>query len=143
MKYKILKPTADGEIGENAVIDWKHPKRKIIKAHIYLYYEIESEVIQAYPIFIFSRSLCDELKESGITGIDYIPLEISKAPQYDELSKNKELPSLECIEPCGAEGIDDVIYHNETAFKVSERFIELAKKHSLFGCEITNLDLNE
>lgn len=138
MKYKILKPMADGEAGELAQVDWTKKRREIRRAHIYLFSQLECDIIQAYPFFIATKSICLEFQKFNITGIEYIPLIISRSMQYGGLPATDALPELQCFEPCGIDGVDDVIYHSEVAIKVSEKFIKIAGHHSISGCEISD-----
>jgi len=137
MKYFITEPVADGELGEDAVIDFDQKPRKPVVLHVYLFGYPESDLIQIYPIFLVSTSLKTAMERTGITGALFLPCKVSKSPQYEELSETLLIPEMWCLEPVGEDEVDDLVFHSETEIKTSSRFVELLKYFSKVGCVVT------
>lgn len=140
MKYYLVEPVADAEIGEEADISFAEKPREIRSAHIRRFSAPESDLIQAYPVFVISKRLQAALQSARVTGATYLPCKVSKSDQYDELSTIHEVPEMVCLEPCGRDGADDVVFYSETKIKVSEHFVQVLECFSSIGCRIREAD---
>jgi hypothetical protein len=137
MEYYIVEPVADAELGEQAVISFAETPREIINAHVYLFGYPESDLVQAYPLFLATSRLRAAIENSNIRGAIFLPCKVSKSDQYDELSHTTSIPEMFCLEPMGADGVDDLVYHTETELKASRRFVDLLHSMSHNGCIFT------
>ncbi len=135
MKYYVVRAASDAETGEGSVVDFMEQPRKIVSLHVYLLC-YESDLIQAGPAFLATKKLRSAMEASGITGADFLPCKVSKDPQFDDYSKTGELPEIFGLEPVGSEGLDDLVFHDETKFMASDRFVRLLRSMAHDGCEI-------
>lgn len=138
MKYFKIEPPANGELGENAIVDFTCRPAVIHRAQFCIFYRPESDIILASSFFLITHKLKVLITEAGLTGVAFKTCEILKSVQYDELSApDLELPELVIMEPAGISRKDDVSYLSGTKFLASERFLTLLEKQSSEGCIIS------
>lgn len=133
MNYYLIEPVADAEMGKDAVISWANP-RKIVFLHVSLFSYPESDLILASPAFLATRRLRTAMESAGISGVAFLPCQASKDPQYDDHSETMEVPEIFGLEPIGVDGVDDIVFHDDTMFKGSKRFVDILKSLSCIGC---------
>ena len=136
MKYVLIKPAIEGEMGNLAEVDFSSNPPIIHRAHAELFSEPESDLIFASPFFLVRDRLRKRIDMLGISGIEWIKGEVTGSPQYEELSDNPAIPDLSFLRPVGVAGQDDVVYHTNRGFLGSEKFVSVLKSfphnHCLF-----------
>lgn len=154
MKFYRLDPEVAGGFGEHTKATYKNG---MIDQVLYLEYEFEGwlgdELVTSTPCFIVTKSLANDITASRLTGYQFEEMEITKSEQYELFYPYEVLPEFVRLIPKGAISFkdksidnwsgDDFCFEKKVDLVVSERALNVLKKHQMDNCDIEELDLQD
>jgi hypothetical protein len=152
--YK-LEPEVAGQRGEHTTYEnldaVRTKKERPIISH--LHYEFEGwlgdEILESIANFIISEKLANDLIVNGLKGYSIMNVEISKTREFIELQPKTKLPKFKRMLPLGKVNLegnkyknwsgDDFCISQNNKLVVSNKALEVLKKHNLNHADITAL----
>jgi len=151
-----LEPEVAGGFGENTVVsnldNVRAKRERPIVTH--LHYEFSGwlgdEILETTPCFIVTEGLADSIQRSELKGYNFADVETSVTEEFEELYPGTILPKFKRIIPQGTVEVngntsldwsgDDFCLSQKSVLVVSEKALDVIKKHKLDYCDITELD---
>jgi hypothetical protein len=135
MTYYALEPEVAGHLGDRSVVDRSvHPP--VVKR---LHYEFDGwlgdDLLESFPSFIVTKSLCERLVQSGLRGCQFDHAEVSKSDLFEEIHPDRELPEFAWLKIVGRAGVDDFGLSPDHRLVVSQRALDILKSLKLDNCD--------
>ncbi|MCL9861777.1 hypothetical protein MX031_23950, partial [Ralstonia solanacearum] len=87
--------------------------------------------IGANTCVIATQATSDALKQSDVTGVQFVEVEISASDEFRELYPNRELPSFLWLKISGEPGKDDFGTASDLRLVVSEKVLDILRSFGL------------
>jgi hypothetical protein len=147
--YK-LDPEVAGEIGELSRLEYKNGMINSVKfLHYEFYGWLGDELLTSSPCFIVTESLADDIIRHQLTGCRFEEIHQTTSDEFKELYPNKQLPRFVRIILLGkfevtGEKVNDWSGHDfciedEVDLVVTERALNVIKKHQIRNCDIEEM----
>jgi hypothetical protein len=94
------------------------------------------DLVASFPVTLATARLREAVEASGLTGITFAPVLVSRWPEYDE-SNQPDLPQWYRLQPVGTPEVDDAWTGRKMYLTVSERMLQLLQRFDIKDCEIT------
>lgn len=105
------------------------------------------ELLEAFPCFIATKSLAEDLERANLRGVGFDEVIISVSDTFKELYPRRKLPPFRRLIPKGTVeltsqrkirnwSLDDLCLAQRAELLVSERALAILKKHKLDNCEV-------
>lgn len=156
MKLHKLEPEVAGGFGENTIVsNLNNVRLKQEKPIIdHLHYEFSGwlgdEILETTPCFIITEGLACSIQRSDLKGYIFADVEISISEKFGELYPGRTLPKFRRIIPQGTVEVNEHVFKNWSGddfclsqgsiLIVTEKALDVLKKHKLDYCDITDLD---
>ncbi len=145
----LLEPEVAGGKGRNTLYD---KEKKVIFLEYEFYGWLGDELLEATPCFVISDELAKDIQKSDLTGYKLQDIEVSINEQFYDIYPNADQPpfGMQLI-PLGKVIINeenthyekwsehDFCFSNTSCLVVTERALNILKKHKMNYCEITEL----
>jgi hypothetical protein len=141
MTSYIIHPEVAGGFGTETILDPSvHPP--VIQR---LHYEFSGwsgdDIVESFPCFIVSEALAHAISETGLSGVRFADVLVTKDVQFERFSPEiaSTLPSWKWLQPVGVPNIDD-FWQDETArLCVSDRAYAVLSGFCLKAAEISEI----
>ncbi|MHA6915602.1 hypothetical protein ACQUJO_21055 [Ralstonia pseudosolanacearum] len=131
MKYFFIEPEVAGKLGENTVLDpTVHPAR-VDKLHYKFSGWLGDAMLESFPCVIATQAASDALKQSDVTGVQFVEVEVSASDEFRELYPNRELPSFQWLKVSGEPGRHDFGIASDLRLVVSEKVLGILQSFGL------------
>ncbi|MCX7113289.1 MAG: hypothetical protein NTX45_24890 [Proteobacteria bacterium] len=156
MKLYELEPEVAGGFGENTVfsnlneVEQKRGRSTITHLNYEFSGWLGDELLETTPCFIVTMSLANDIEKSDLKGYKFEDVEISTNDEFKELYPMITLPEFKRIIPKGTVAVNSEVFHNWSGddfcisnnfiLIVSERALNILKKHKLNYCDVRELN---
>ncbi|PMS35921.1 hypothetical protein B0G57_1087 [Trinickia symbiotica] len=131
MQYFFLEPEVAGELGEDTVIDpTVHPPR-VDKLHYKFSGWQGDAVLESFPCVIATQAASDALLQNGVTGVQFVEVEVSASDEFRDLYPNRELPPFRWLKISGEPGKHDFGIAGDLRLVVSEKVLGILRSFGL------------
>lgn len=136
MKYYYIRPETAGGEGPRSIVDRSvHPP--IVS---FLEFEIEGwlgdELLAGFPCFIATLPLEAEIKANNLTGVRFLPVEITRSDYLDDRQPEVVLPPFVRLDPFGIAGHDDFGVAPDLHLVISETALKVLQSRSLNHADV-------
>lgn len=139
MTYYELKPDVAGQDGENMEFDPSvHPPR-VFHLHVEIDNWAGDDLIENYPCYIVTDVLGCTLKDTGMSRYELRDLEVSLAPEGQEIlaaSGIAQLPTFRWLYVTGSAGQDDIGVTSQGRLVVSDRALDVLRQFHMKRCDV-------
>ncbi|WP_256573945.1 MULTISPECIES: hypothetical protein [unclassified Pseudomonas] len=136
--YYYIEPEVAGGLGDGTVLDGSAYPPVV---H-FLEYEFDDwlgdQLLESFPCFIVTEVVASTIKEAGLSGCSFSPVDIKKSETFEELSPDVVLPVFVWLKVSGVAGVSDFGLAQDHRLVISEEANRLLKR---FGLE--NADVQE
>jgi hypothetical protein len=156
MKLYELEPEVAGGFGENTVysnlneVEQKRGRSTITHLNYEFSGWLGDELLETTPCFIVTMSLANDIEKSDLKGYKFEDVEISTNDEFKELYPMITLPEFKRIIPQGTVVVNSEVFHNWSGddfcisnnfiLIVSERALNILKKHKLVYCDVREIN---
>jgi hypothetical protein len=133
-----LRPEVAGGLGENSVLDTStHPPR-VHRLHYEFADWLGHVLVEAFPVFVIDKKTCEVAWDTGFTGIELAPVEVSVTPEGRELMEldgTTQLPEFVWLKIIGEPVVDDFGQLGDASLIVSELALEFLQRAGIEHAE--------
>lgn len=130
MNYYIVEPEVAGGFGRNTILEHGSHPPVVTKLHYELDGWLGDELLESFPCFIVTRRIRGRIEESGFTGAEFAPVEVTTSEQFRELYPHRDVPVFDWLKIVGTPGIADFGLAKDHRLVLSERALRaLELKH--------------
>ena len=141
MRYFVLSPeVAAMGLGEHTVMDRSTHPPKVSHLHFDFDVWLGDDLIEAFPCFVVTTQLADEMRKHTFSGYELKAVEISTSDMFRDfqnLHPDRELPEFVWLDITGTAGTDDFGVNKEGRLVVSEDAFAVLKAAHLDNCEVS------
>jgi hypothetical protein len=138
--FRVEPEVAGTAFGPNTIADVSRHPPLVTR----LNYEFEGwlgdALVTSFPCFILTEEAVGEFNQLGLTGFATAPVEVSKGGQFDELQPGEELPKFAWLQVTGRPGVDDLGLGRDNVLVVSDRALNVLKRHGLSYADVSDVD---
>ncbi|WP_409261649.1 hypothetical protein [Pseudomonas putida] len=134
--YYYIEPEVAGGLGGGTVLDTAvHPP--IVYS---LEYEFDDwlgdQLLESFPCFIVTEIIASAIKEAGLSGCRFGPVDIKKSEIFEELNPDVMLPEFVWLKVCGVAGVSDFGLAHDHRLVISEEVNRLLKRFGLENADV-------
>lgn len=139
-KFFAVEPEVAGGFGPNTILD-----RNVYPIRVdHLHYEFSGwlgdELLEATPCWIVTENLARQIRETGLSGVEFVEAEVSTSDQFRELHPDRSLPKFFRLNVTGAPRRDDFGVGDDLRLVVSETALDLLRQTNRASFDIEPLD---
>ena len=137
MPYHTLEPEVAGGFGQHTVADVSTHPPTVTKLHYEFSGWLGDCLVESFPCFIITAEVSQAMAAAKLTGFEITDVEVSIAPEFNELYPDRQLPQREWLKPTGIPGHDDIAVTEKAVLVVSEETLSLFRNHGLQNCDVS------
>jgi hypothetical protein len=152
----MLKPEVAGQKGDATVITNYDELRSgatlypnVTKLEYEFYGWLGDELLESFPCFVVTSDLAESIKTSGLTGVEFFPVKVSKSDFFIE-AHDRDLPPFVWLVSTGRVVVDatgelqswtghDFSLSQRAELVVTDKSLAVLRQHRIGHCEITPL----
>ncbi|HLP50450.1 MAG TPA: hypothetical protein VK154_06165 [Chitinophagales bacterium] len=140
MLFYDLEPEVPGGLGDNTLINVSVHPPIVSFLHIVFDGWQGDELLEIFPAFLMSATLCDEILQQKFVGYEIKDCLVEKSEQFMEFYPDVLIPNFKWLVVIGRNG-DDFCLSYENKLRISERVLTLLRRHHLKHCDIIEVKL--
>jgi hypothetical protein len=134
--YFTLEPESSPTWGENTEVDTSVHPPIVSRLHLEFIEWLGDDLLWTYPSYVVTENLAAKLAESGLSGFEFRPVEVTVDPHGIEDDETLDLPEFRWLHITGTAGRDDVGVTDKGRIVVSETALTAFRQGNLEYCEI-------
>jgi len=140
-QYYVVDPEVAGGWGDNMDVT-RAPDESIIVNKVHYEFDgwLGDALLESDPIFIGTQKLADAIIASGLTGVEFDIVEISKSELFNELHPDRKLPKFLWFKFIGTPGKDDFGIGSGLRLVVSQKALGLLRDHGFAHADVEPAD---
>lgn len=136
-EYYSVEPEVAGGWGDDTKII-RIPGRPVTADR--LHYEFDGwlgdDLLESTPFYIATAKLSEAILESGLSGVEFEDVKISKSPQFEDLHPNRDLPKFLWMKPGSNPSRDDFGLTSDLQLIVSARALAVLESFEIAHASI-------
>jgi len=133
MRYFLLKPAIDGELGQKTEMDYTVIPPRVIDLHYNMdSWDGDALVVTFVDNFLLTTAAARALTQAGLTGMSFDKAHVTRSVIFREIHPGRRLPRFVWFRPNGTAGVDDFGVSNRHLI-VSKRALDLLKQLGIPG----------
>lgn len=151
----LLSPEVPGGFGDDTVLgsyldraDKSQEYPDVTELHLVFEGWLGDELVTSHPCYLVTSRLAATLRASGLRGVSFRAVKVSRSDQFEMFHPGRQLPAFEWLRPTGRVNIDadtgriqstsddDFLLDCRARLYVTQRALEVLRLHTVTNCEV-------
>jgi len=138
MNYYVVDPDVAISIGENTVLDVSRHPPEVSVLHIIWEGWFGDDILQSFPVFVFTERLVQSVVESGLSGVNFQKLQISLSDQFRIMFPDVILPKIYWAKIDGVKEKADFFISEEYMLVISKKALDILSNYNLERMDVAD-----
>lgn len=136
--YWRVEPEVAGELGKQTVLHRSIHAPSVTTLHYVLHGWLGDDIIEAFPCFVISTRMADEIARLGLTGFVLRDVKVTTARQFEELHPGLQLPRFTWLDVTASHPeLTDFRLDPGARLEVTDRALGALRRFRLANAEIS------
>ena len=131
MTHYVVEAEVAGGLGNRTELDTTSNPPIVHRLHYEFDGWLGDPLVESFPCFLIEKEAAGDLEANGLTGVSLDAADVSRSDQFAELYPGRLLPKFLWLKPTGIVAKDDVSQLPDGRLVLSERALDILKKHGL------------
>lgn len=137
-QYFLLRPEVPGGWGTGIVANTGTHPPQVSRLHIQFDGWVADDLLTSFPCFFVTQPLAAGLSQSGLSGYDLAPMQVTHSQTYEQLHGDKPVPPCLWLKVTGTPGEQDFGLTVQGDLVVSRRALDLLRRYALRDCDVSD-----